>query len=162
MDLDRIMTRLNGVIMWLLRSPLHALLDPGLMLITVTGRRTGKRYTIPVGYVRSGDHLHVLVSKARRKRWWRNYRELRPIELLLAGKELRGRACVVAAGSDAFFAVLAQSLDRMPWLGGQFGIRYHRANGLSAQQRRVLARDAAVVRIDLEEGAVPARKTAAR
>lgn len=148
MDLDRIMTRLNGAIVWVLRSRLHPLLDPGLMLLTVTGRRSGRRYTIPVGYQRAGDRLHVLVSKARRKKWWRNYRDPGPVEVLLRGQARSGTARVVAAGSDAFFAVLQQSFDRMPWLGRQFGIRYRRSSGLDPQQRRVLARNAAIVEIE--------------
>jgi hypothetical protein len=40
----------------------------------VTGRRSGVRYTIPVGYRRRGDVLDALVSKAPTKQWWRNYR----------------------------------------------------------------------------------------
>ena len=36
------------------------------MLLTVTGRRTGRRYTIPVGYRRDGALPDALVSKARR------------------------------------------------------------------------------------------------
>jgi hypothetical protein len=34
----------------LLRSPLHRLLDGTLVLLTYTGRKTGKQYTIPIGY----------------------------------------------------------------------------------------------------------------
>src|SRR5206468_12338216 len=66
-DLDRLMTRLNPVVAWLLRSPLHPLLSGALMLLQVTGRRTGRRYWIPVGYQRDGSTITVLVSRARRK-----------------------------------------------------------------------------------------------
>jgi hypothetical protein len=34
----------------LLRSPLHGLASGRLALITYTGRHSGRRYTIPVGY----------------------------------------------------------------------------------------------------------------
>ena len=50
MDIDRLMTRLNPVIGAVLRSPLHPLLSHGLALLHVTGRRSGRRYWIPVGY----------------------------------------------------------------------------------------------------------------
>src|SRR5262249_11219572 len=85
-DIDRVMQRLNPVVAWLLRSPLHPLLDWGLMLVTVTGRRSGRVYTIPVGYQRDGDGLVVLVSKPSRKQWWRNYRDRRPIGVVLQGR----------------------------------------------------------------------------
>ena len=81
------MTRVNPVIVGILRSPLHGLMSSGLLLLTVTGRRTGRRYTIPVGYQRDGDRLVILVSKARRKNWWRNYLDPAPVEMLVAGQK---------------------------------------------------------------------------
>ena len=73
-DLDQLMTRLNPLVAWVLRSPLHPMLDRVLLMLRVTGRRTGRQYRIPVGYQRDGDTITVLVSKAPRKQWWRNYR----------------------------------------------------------------------------------------
>ena len=39
-------------------------------LITVTGRKTGRKYTTPVGYYQEGDTLWVISSRDRT--WWRN------------------------------------------------------------------------------------------
>src|SRR5262249_10762451 len=39
MDLDRLMTRLNPLVAWVLRSPLHPLVGGMLLLLRVTGRR---------------------------------------------------------------------------------------------------------------------------
>lgn len=149
-DVDRLTTRLNPAVAWLLRSPLHALVDRGLMLITVTGRRTGKRYAIPVGYQRDGNTLRVLVSKARRKKWWRNYLEPRPVEVLLRGETLKGTAHVVPTDSQEFRDVLEETLRRLPWLGRQFGIEYDRRTALTDEQVRTVATDAALVEITLE------------
>jgi deazaflavin-dependent oxidoreductase (nitroreductase family) len=151
-DADRWMTRVNPVVEWLLRSPLHAALDGGLMLITVTGRRSGRRYTIPVGYQRDGDSLRVLVSKASRKQWWRNYRSARPIEVLLRGETRRGEARVVPTDSARFRDVLDATLRRLPSLGRQFGIAYDRRRGLTDEQWRAAAADAALVEITLGAG----------
>jgi hypothetical protein len=150
MSLDAIFTRLNPGISWILRSPLHFLLSPGLMLISVTGRRSGRRYTIPVGYQRDGDGLFVMVSHARRKQWWRNYREPGPVELRLCGRELRGRATVVPPGSDAFRRDAETSFRRMPWLGRQFGIHTRRGAGLTEAQVEHLGREGAIVEIALD------------
>jgi hypothetical protein len=38
----------NPLVTWLVRSPLHSLVDQHTMVITVTGRTSGKRYTLPV------------------------------------------------------------------------------------------------------------------
>ena len=150
MDYDRIMTRLNPAIVWILRSPLHPLLSVGLMLITVTGRRTGRRYTIPVGYQRHGDEITVLISKAHRKRWWRNYLEPRPVELHVRGRALQGEARVLPGPSQEFRAAMEATFRRLPFMGRQFGIDYDRHAGLSDDQWRTVAAEGAVVKIAID------------
>ena len=150
LDLDRLFTGLNPRIAWLLRSPLHPLLDRWLLMLRVTGRRTGRQYWIPVGYQRDGDSITVLVSKAPRKQWWRNYRNPGPVDVLLRGRSIRGRAHVVPTESAAFQEAFERTLSRMPGLGRQFGIRYDRRTGLTAAQRRTVAANGAVVSIALD------------
>jgi hypothetical protein len=149
-DIDRVMQRLNPLVAWLLRSPLHPLLAWGLMLVTVTGRRSGRVYTIPVGYQRDGDALVVLVSRPSRKQWWRNYRERRPIGVCLWGRIAQGHAAVVSPGSPAFREAIERTFSRVPGLGRQFGIAYDRRTGLTGAQRDVVAQAAVVVRIELD------------
>ena len=67
MSVDGAISLLNPLVAALLRSPLHRVLSSGLLLLTVTGRHSGHRYSIPVGYQRDGDDLVVMVSEARRK-----------------------------------------------------------------------------------------------
>ncbi len=52
-------TLANPVLIFLLRSPLHTLVSRSLMVLIFQGRKSGKRYTIPVGYVERGNHLFV-------------------------------------------------------------------------------------------------------
>jgi hypothetical protein len=70
--------------------------------LRVTRRRTGRQYWIPVGYQRDADTITVLVSKAPRKQWWRNYRAPGPADVLLHGRTLHGCAHVLATESTAF------------------------------------------------------------
>lgn len=42
-----------------------------LMVITTTGRKTGKRHSVPIGYIRDGDDIVVLSSK-NPSNWFRN------------------------------------------------------------------------------------------
>jgi hypothetical protein len=149
-DLDRIFTGLNPLIAWVLRSPLHLLLDRALLMLRVTGRRTGRQYWIPVGYQQDGGTITILVSKAPRKQWWRNYREPGPAAVLLRGRTLHGRARVIPTASAQFAEAIEGTLRRMPGLGRQFGIRYDRRVGLTPEQRRTVAANAAVVSIDLD------------
>jgi hypothetical protein len=118
-DFDRVASRLNPAIAWLLRSPLRVLADRGLLLVTVTGRRSGRRYTLPVGYLRDGDCLVVLVSKASRKQWWRNFREPAPVEVWLRGEARHAVAHVEPRGGPAFRASIDTVMRRLPWLRSQ-------------------------------------------
>ena len=50
----------NPVVRLLLRSPLHGPLDSAVLLLHVTGRKSGRRYVIPVNYVDIGGRLTVV------------------------------------------------------------------------------------------------------
>ncbi len=71
----RVLHAINPVVGAILRSPLHRLLSDRLVLLTYRGRKTGKRYTIPVGYAREGDALVVPSAHA----WWRSLRWGAPV-----------------------------------------------------------------------------------
>jgi deazaflavin-dependent oxidoreductase (nitroreductase family) len=149
--LVRLSIWLNPIVAAILRSRFHWLLSPGLMLITVSGRRTGRRYTIPVGYHHVEDAVIILVAEAPSKVWWRNYRKAGPIELRLRGKEFRGSAAVVPAGSAEFRQRAEASFSRtrlIPWI---FGIDYDRKTGLTDAQAKQLAEQAVIVRVSVDE-----------
>lgn len=59
---------LNKVMKLLLQSPFHGIVSRRIMLITFTGRMSGKSFTTPVTYVRDGDMVRVFSNQ----RWWRN------------------------------------------------------------------------------------------
>lgn len=110
----------NLFITWLLRSPLHDMLSKGMMLITVTGRKTGKRYTIPVGYYEEGGVLWVITK--RNRKWWKNLQGGANIELLLRRKPTRGVADIEA--EEPFVAArLAEYLLHVPQSAKPLGIR---------------------------------------
>ena len=80
----------NDFMSWVLRSPFHGMLSNGMMLITVTGQKTGKRFTFPVGYYEEGGHLWVITSRDRA--WWKNLRGGANVDLLLKRKSVTASA----------------------------------------------------------------------
>jgi deazaflavin-dependent oxidoreductase (nitroreductase family) len=109
----------NPWITRLLRSPLHALLSGSTMLITFTGRKTGRHYTAPVNYVRAGNCL--IVTSRVDHAWWRNLRGGAVVELRLRGRRLQGHAHVVE-GSAAVADELLALLHKTPKLAVHFHI----------------------------------------
>jgi hypothetical protein len=78
----------------LLVSPLHRVVSGQLALISVTGRRTGRQHTFPVGYKCDGEQVTIPVGWPERKVWWRNLRDGAPVRVRLAGQERTGHAHV--------------------------------------------------------------------
>jgi deazaflavin-dependent oxidoreductase (nitroreductase family) len=78
----------NPIITWLLHSPLHHLMSSSTMLITFSGRKSGKTYTTPVNYVWD-DHTLLVVSPKDRL-WWRNLRGGAPVTVFVRGQTLEG------------------------------------------------------------------------
>ena len=152
MSVDALLTRLNPLIALILRSPAHRLLSRGLMLLTFRGRKSGRQFAIPVGYQREDDIVTVMVSEARNKQWWRNYREAGRVALRLRGRDLAGEAQVVAPGSDEFRQRAERSLRRVPGLSRVFGVDFDRKRGLTAEQLEHLGSAIVVVRIRLDPG----------
>jgi deazaflavin-dependent oxidoreductase (nitroreductase family) len=77
---------------WMLKSPFHVFMG-GILLITVTGRKTGRLISTPVNYVRDGDTL-LITSKVDRT-WWKNLRGGVPVTLVMSGKTYRAVADVI-------------------------------------------------------------------
>ncbi|WP_328649218.1 hypothetical protein OHS58_18795 [Amycolatopsis sp. NBC_00348] len=64
-----------------------------LTIVTYTGRRSGRTFSIPVGYRRTGDEVEIGVRIPGRKNWWRNFTgEGGPIAVELDGTDRTGHA----------------------------------------------------------------------
>ncbi|MGY2080129.1 nitroreductase/quinone reductase family protein [Modestobacter sp. SYSU DS0657] len=68
------------------------------MLLTYTGRRTGRRYEIPVMAAAAGDDLVVVAGDPAGKTWWRNFGpEPTDVQVCVASVEQRRSARRLAA-----------------------------------------------------------------
>jgi len=83
----------NPLVTLLLRSPLQFLASDALLLITFTGRKSGREYTTPVGYEQLDGTLYVTTQTDRV--WWRNLRGGAEVSVRLRGEPRRGHAEVI-------------------------------------------------------------------
>ena len=109
----------NDFVVLALRSPLHVIMGE-TMLITVTGRRTGRKITLPVNYVQEGDDLWVVTSRDRT--WWRNLRGGAPVEVRLHGRDFQGAGEAIL-DEPGVAAQLAQYVTHLPSSARYFGLR---------------------------------------
>ena len=77
-----------------------------LTTATYTGRRSGRTFSTPVAYRRSGDVVTITVEMADRKNWWRNFTgEGGPLTLGLEGGDRTGHAVARRDGRRARITV---------------------------------------------------------
>lgn len=114
----RIMAATNVVVRFLLRSPLHFLLSNTLMLLTYTGRKSGKRYTNPVSYTREGDVVTVFTYRS----WWKNVCGGAPVLVEIKGHQTGGTAEAISEEKEAIATSLLAFLRKHPALARGYNV----------------------------------------
>ncbi len=85
---------LNAAMRVLLRSPLHPLRSGRVMLLEFSGRRSGRRYLIPVSYWERPAGQIICLSSTTWARWWLNLDDA-DVVLYLYGQKRFGHATLV-------------------------------------------------------------------
>lgn len=141
---------LNQVMKLLLHSPLHGLMSATILVIHFTGRRSGKRRSTPVRYLREGAG-RVSCLTGRETGWWHNFREPSEVRLRMEGRTVRAVAQALPDDEAAKEQTLRRMLSRFPSDAAYHGIAVKRGQAPSeAQIRDAVARDVLVV-FDLQE-----------
>ena len=113
----------NPLISRLLSSRLHFLLSGGTMIFTVTGRKSGKRYDVPVNCVPSSERSLICFTGKGWSSWWRNL-DVEETEVLitLRGERLSATARLVKE-PEAIEQGLRAFLTRFPSNAKPFEVR---------------------------------------
>lgn len=84
----------NAPVAALAASPrFGGLVNRNIALLSYTGRQSGRNFTIPVSYRRTGDRVIIGVGMPEAKTWWRNFLgDGGPLSLRLDGTEHAGHA----------------------------------------------------------------------
>ncbi len=110
----------NNAMKLILRSPAHGIVDKTVLLITFTGRKSGKTYTTPVSYSQYGNQVYVFTHA----NWWRNLHSSSPVTLRIRGREFQGRAEPVAEDKQAIAAGLITHLRKVPSDAGFYRVTF--------------------------------------
>ena len=136
----------NDFVKFFLQTPLHIFMGD-TMLITVTGCKTGKKYTTPVGFYRDGDFLWILSSRDRT--WWRNVKDGADVEMRIRGKDRIGFAEAVLDEE----VVASQVLDyvrQIPMSAKGLGVRVENGEP-NPEDAAQLAKECLFVKIKLND-----------
>lgn len=101
----------NMILLPLLRSPLHIFASHSIMLITYTGRKSGKIYTHPVQYVREVNTVTFFTPQKRI--WWKNLQDKAPITLRIKNVDYPTYADEITSDRDKIQATLSKLYPRL-------------------------------------------------
>ena len=110
---------INPIMIFILRSPLHFLVSHSVLVLYVTGAKTGKQYFIPVSFFEHSKGLLTCVTD-KPNIWWRNLTSFDEIKILFKGKEILSRINTEPNDSDYIFPKL-HALFSHSRLDGFFG-----------------------------------------
>lgn len=108
----------------MLGSPLHRVLSRAVLVLTVRGRRSGRRYSFPVMYAEDADSIWVFPADAEHKTWWRNLAEPGPVTVRVRGRIMAGsgETIIGADRPEAATEGLTAWLRRFPRAAGRVGL----------------------------------------
>ncbi|MEJ2600245.1 MAG: nitroreductase/quinone reductase family protein [Anaerolineales bacterium] len=135
----------NSAMKFVLRSPVHAMISKTVLLITFTGRKSGKTYTTPVSYSQSGDQVTIFTHAD----WWKNLRSGAPVTLHIQGRELQGLAEPVAEDKQAVATGLSAHLRKVPSDARYYGVTFDDHKDPRAEEVEKAVQTVVMVRIRL-------------
>jgi len=108
----RVLRRFNAVFIWILRSALHGLMSKELLVLEYRGRKSGKAYAIPLGYVEH-DGVPYCVTREYSS-WWKNVASETQVTIWLRGVRTEAIAQRMPAGSPEGRAAFIKFLVTNP------------------------------------------------
>ena len=135
----------NQTMKFILRSPMHGVVSKSMLLISFTGRKSGKTYTTPVSYSQTGDQVRIFTHAD----WWKNLRSGAPVTLRLRGRELKGLAEPVAEDKQAIAAGLAAHLRKVTSDARYYGVTFDDAGNPKLDEVAKAVQSVVMIRVQL-------------
>lgn len=142
---------LNPIIKSILESRLHGVISRQLMLVKFKGRKSGKEFVTPTAYNEFDGTIIITIVEMKNKKWWKNYTEVWPMDVLVRGRWEFGYASVVKSGTSEFKNWYELVFGRASYIPKRFGITYSKANGLSKEQIDLLSNTSGLVKFTRNE-----------
>lgn len=135
----------NQTMKFVLRSPLHGMVSKSILLITFTGRKSGKTYTTPVSYSQDGEQVRIFTHA----NWWKNLHAGMPVTLRIRGREYQGLPEPVAEDKQAVAAGLAAHLQQVQSDAKYYGVTFDDQGNPKAEEVMQAVENVVMIRLRL-------------
>ena len=135
----------NSAMKFVLRSPVHGMVSQTVLLVTFTGRKSGKTYTTPVSYSQSDDLITIFTHAV----WWKNLESDAQVTLRIRGQEFMGLAEPIARDKRAVTAGLATHLRKVPGDARWYGVTFDDHGNPRADEVEKAAHTVVMIRVRL-------------
>ena len=117
---QRLINVVNPLVRSVLQSPLHKAMDSAVLVLHITGRKSGRGYNIPVGYVDIDGKLFVVTQH----KWRVNLRGGINLEVTHHGQR-RMMHCDLDEDPTSVADTLHELIERIGWKAAQrqFGLK---------------------------------------
>ncbi|WP_454791825.1 hypothetical protein [Mycolicibacterium lutetiense] len=136
---------LTPLVKIVLRTPAHRCISDTMMILAVTGRRTGRNYEIPLSYVADGAVVTCITGIDNA--WWKNLRGGADVTVLLQRKRFGGYA--EASAGVANIPVIESFLAARPRDARFHHVRRSAHGQFNADDLTHAARTRVVIRVQL-------------
>ena len=130
---------INFVVVSISRSLFHPLISKSILVLKFQGRKTGKKYLIPVSYCEYSKQQLVCVTD-RPNIWWRNLISVDEIEILFRGKMLKASVEVESENDELIKAPLAALCEHSRVDGFFAKVRYKQGEPIDEDLKRAASR----------------------
>lgn len=142
-NLARVMNKVPAAV---LRSPLHRTMSSKYLLLSFTGRRSGRSYTTPVAYLSEGDAFLMTTDSS----WWKNLRGEDEggarVTVRVKGREYEGVGEAVTDETEVV-RVLGRFLKVQPGYGKFVGLKRGAGGRVDPSKLQEAARGRVLVRV---------------
>ena len=139
----------NPLMKLLLRSPFHGVVSESLLLLTFTGRKSGREYTTPVGYRYFDDSMVIFTHSD----WWKNLRGGATVTLHLRGDRREAEATPITDPADVA-EYLARLIDEHGVeAANRIGLSIHGDGAPTVEDIQRGLEDTVVIELDLANAA---------
>lgn len=138
----------NPIMSWMMRSPLHFIVSKNMMLMTYTGRKSGKDFTTPMNYLAMNGGIYT--TSYRDRVWWRNLRGGAEVTLHLRGEAVPAYAETVEDQS-AVARYMNEYLEAAPHLARYMDVRMNEDGHANGDDIARMAQEMVMVRTEVKQ-----------